>query len=93
MSEPLVCLALFLVLLPCSLAYELPDFKQWSAIHLPGATQEQLDAVYPTWKKNAEIVESHNHQSGHQYQLTLNKFAHLVRQEDTRVDSVHNTRV
>ena len=55
-----------------------PDFKQWSSVYLPDATQNELDAIYPTWKKNAELVSAHNQQNS-QFTMTLNKFAHLVR--------------
>ena len=54
-----------------------PDFKQWSSVYLPDATQNELDAIYPTWKKNAELVSAHNKQNS-QFTMTLNKFAHLV---------------
>ena len=47
---------------------------------LPDATREELDAIYPTWKKNAELVSDHHNQQNSQFTMTLNKFAHLVRQ-------------
>ena len=53
------------------------DFKQWSSVYLPDAAQKELDAIYPTWKKNAELVSAHNQQNS-QFTMTLNKFAHLV---------------
>ena len=68
----------FLALFSWSHGSDQLDFKQWSSVYLPDATQERLDAIYPTWKKNAELVSEHN-QENSQFTMTFNKFAHLVR--------------
>lgn len=66
------------VLLAASHASRLADFKEWSSVYLPEATQEELDNAYRVWKENAEFVFKHN-KHHHRFTLTLNKFAHLVR--------------
>ena len=66
-----------LALFSLSHGSEQPDFKQWSSVYLPEATENELDAIYPTWKKNAELVSAHNQQNS-QFTMALNKFAHLV---------------
>ena len=73
LSSLLYVLALFSL----SQGSDQPDFKQWSSLYLPDATQDELDAIYSTWKKNAELVFAHNQQNT-QFSMTLNKFAHLV---------------
>ena len=77
MQRALVFIFCFLALFSWSHGSEQFDFKQWSSVYLPEATKDELDAIYPTWKKNAELVSVHNQQNS-QFTMALNKFAHLV---------------
>ena len=53
------------------------EFSQWLSQHHGQGDNLQLEDIYPTWRKNADLVEHHN-SLGLSYSLALNKFAHLV---------------
>ena len=50
------------------------EFNQWLSQQRDNL---QLEDIYPTWRKNADLVKHHN-SLGLSYTLALNKFAHLV---------------
>ena len=52
------------------------DFLKWSREHLSAATREELERVYPTWRRNADYVRNHRDK---RFTVALNRFAHLVR--------------
>lgn len=53
------------------------EFNRWLSQHHGQGDNLQLEDIYHTWRKNADLVEHHN-SLGLSYSLALNKFAHLV---------------
>lgn len=54
------------------------EFQQWVLQYFTGASADDLEEIYPIWRKNAEFVKYHN-SLGLTYTLGMNKYSHLVR--------------
>ena len=64
------------LLVPCESSYRNDvDFLKWTREHLPSASHEKLERIYPTWLRNADHVKNHHDE---RFSVSLNKFAHLV---------------
>lgn len=69
----------------CSIAIGAPEsldhtddgeFMQWVSRYYDG---DDLERIYPTWRRNADFVKHHNSLSL-SYTVAMNKFVHLVSQ-------------
>lgn len=74
MGSPFFCVLLIATCLSVVIANDELNFDKW--LDKYGYVAESVD--YETWKANMEYVVAHNQRHA-SFEVTLNKFAHLVR--------------
>ena len=74
MTARFYCALLAVTCLSIAVAYDELNFDKW--LDKYGYAAESVN--YGTWKANMEFVVSHNQRHA-SFDVTLNKFAHLVR--------------
>ena len=74
MGSPFFCVLLIATCFSVVIANDELNFDKW--LDKYGYAAESVD--YETWKANMEYVVAHN-QRHTSFEVTLNKFAHLVR--------------